>query len=134
MDLEELMTFIKRGSSSREAAEKLREGDLPNTVSPEQVIKHIRVYWEHIFQDWSLLNAVLDRHEAAIRKRWAKKTRSMRKDVLLYCWPNMAPSHRPDIVASRKESARQKGTSEYQDSYIYPYINQEDLLKPNMLP
>jgi hypothetical protein len=47
--------------------------------------------------------------------------------------------HRPDFDAFRKKSAQQKknGTmapgTKYKDQFMWPYINQEDLLKPRAL-
>ncbi|KAK3351069.1 LOW QUALITY PROTEIN: hypothetical protein B0H65DRAFT_567970 [Neurospora tetraspora] len=47
----------------------------------------------------------------------------------------MAPNHRPDFEAFLKESEQQRmmGTK-YRDWFIWPYINQEDLSRPRLLP
>ena len=46
----------------------------------------------------------------------------------------MATTHRPDFEAFRLESpqAREAGTR-FREAYLWPYINQEDLLKPKIL-
>lgn len=47
----------------------------------------------------------------------------------------MATSHRPDFDAFRKESSRQRqaGGTRYRDCYLWPHVNQEDLLKTKTL-
>jgi len=48
--------------------------------------------------------------------------------------PNMAIQHRPDMEAWRNETPakRAKGTR-FREAYMWPYINQEDLLKSKAL-
>ena len=77
---------------------------------------------------------MLERYEEVLRKRWIKKTGEQRRKVLLNVSPNMPATHRPDFEALRRESAEKprSGTMFY-DSFLLPSINQEDLMKPNML-
>ena len=88
-----------------------------------------------IFENFRFLGAVLDRHEATIHRRWLKKTNKLRLKVILEAWgAKMAASHRPDFEAIELESEyeRLQGTA-YRDSYLWPYINEEDLCKPKSL-
>ncbi|KAI7773168.1 hypothetical protein LA080_011723 [Diaporthe eres] len=89
------------------------------------------------------LRAILERHEAAIQKRWLKKTNAQRRAMLLKVWPKMALEHHADFAAF-KAIARQhyKGTrdrndgwdkAKHRDPFMWPYINQEDLSKPKAL-
>jgi hypothetical protein len=41
-------------------------------------------------------------------KRWTKKTKQQRLQVLLAAWPNMPTMYRPDFAAFRKESVAQR--------------------------
>ena len=81
------------------------------------------------------LGAVLDRHQATINKRWAKKTRNQRVEILLSAWPKMSTTHRPDFDAFKRETEqqRQAGTK-FREAYMWPFINLEDLSKPKTMP
>ncbi|KAF9100522.1 hypothetical protein BGX27_000354 [Mortierella sp. AM989] len=99
--------------------------------TPNEVRKEARERVTNIFKDWTLLNHIVQRYEATIQKRWLKKTREQRKNILLTAWPNMSASHRPDMEAFFREKAR--GTTAFREAYLWPHINQEDLLKPKLL-
>ncbi|KAF2688061.1 hypothetical protein K458DRAFT_401459 [Lentithecium fluviatile CBS 122367] len=107
---------------------------IPKMISPAQVKKEARERSRQIFKDWELLNAILDRHEPTILKRWTKKSRSQRVKILLDAWPNMSATHRPDFLAFRSEAERQReaGTT-FREAYMWPQINQEDLSKSKTL-
>ncbi|KAK3689894.1 hypothetical protein B0T22DRAFT_499480 [Podospora appendiculata] len=82
-----------------------------------------------------LLHAILDRHEAVIQKRWYKKTRAQRLAILLKAWPGMPTTHRPDFAAFRQNATRMNSLAvQLRGSFIWPYINQEDLANPKTLP
>ncbi|PYI03682.1 hypothetical protein BO78DRAFT_463113 [Aspergillus sclerotiicarbonarius CBS 121057] len=84
----------------------------------------------NIFRDWALLNRIMERLEGTVRKRWLKRTGEQRKHLLLSAWPNMPPTHRPDIEAFRREPP---GNPKYREDYMWPHINLEDLLNPKLL-
>jgi hypothetical protein len=88
-----------------------------------------------IFQHWNRLHSILEQYEDVLRKRWIKKSREQRKKVLLTAWPNMAVTHRPDFGALARETddVRRRNASRFGNEYLFPYINLEDLLKPNNL-
>ena len=82
-----------------------------------------------MFEYWNDLRQVLDRHEEVIRKRWLKKSREQRINIIKAAWNRpMATTHRPDFVALRKG-----GQSKFLDAYMWPYINQEDLVRGKTL-
>ncbi|KAF9560858.1 hypothetical protein EC968_005975 [Mortierella alpina] len=112
-----------------------KAGQLPQPAgfpTPAEVRRESRQRVTQIFKDWNLLNHIVQRHEATIQKRWLKKTREQRKSVLLRAWPNMADTHRPDLEAFFKESNGNTRTID-RAAYLWPHINQEDLLKPKLL-
>lgn len=88
-----------------------------------------------IFFNYELLNGILLRHESTIRKRWTKKTRQQRINILLKAWPGMPPNHRPDYEAFRRTGHQpQLGVKSATGSFMWPYINQEDLSQTQSLP
>jgi hypothetical protein len=80
--------------------------------------------------DWRTLEQILERFEAALRKRWTKKTKASRTALLLEAWLGMPRIHRPDFRALEKEGPQLKlqGTK-LRESYVWPYLNVEDLVK-----
>jgi hypothetical protein len=108
-------------------------GNLPKPSSfptAAEVRNEARERAKKIFDDWTLINRIVECHEATIRKRWLKKTRGQRKTILLTSWPDMSLSHRPDIAAFIRESQRRP--TKFKEAYLWPHINQEDLLKPKL--
>ncbi|KAF1993897.1 hypothetical protein P154DRAFT_47978 [Amniculicola lignicola CBS 123094] len=108
---------------------------IPKVASPTEIQKHVKEFSTQIFSDWAILKAILDRHESTIHKRWAKKGRKQRVELLLAAWPNMSATHRPDFLAFTKETERERerGTK-FRDAYMWPYVNLEDLSKPKTVP
>ncbi|POR38810.1 Uncharacterized protein TPAR_00995 [Tolypocladium paradoxum] len=103
--------------------------------SPADVRRDAQRLSASVFASYEKLQAILARHEATIQKRWAKKKKQQRLDTMTSAWgPGMPTAHRPDFEAFRKESNQQrdKGT-QYRDHFMWPHINQEDLLKPKTL-
>ncbi|KAH7191202.1 hypothetical protein DER44DRAFT_794629 [Fusarium oxysporum] len=109
-------------------------GPMPELPSPAKVRRQAGEYSAKVFASHHLLKQILERHEATIQKRWTKKTRQQRLQILLKAWPAMPASHRPDFEAFRRESKeeRERG-SKYKDHYMWPYINQEDLSQPKLM-
>lgn len=107
---------------------------MPEFKSPGEVRKEAAARSKSIFNSFDTLSKILDRHEATIQRRWIERTRAQRLKVLLSAWPDMPASHRPDFTVFRKEgggSGIQSTTS--RGTFIWPYINQEDLLKPKTM-
>ncbi|KAE8389414.1 hypothetical protein BDV23DRAFT_157235 [Aspergillus alliaceus] len=110
-----------------------RQTGLPMPSSmpkPAEVRHEARARATNILSDAALLNRILERFESTIQKRWLKRTREQRKKVILAAWPDMPLSHRPDWEAFDKGSP---GDPQYRGAFMWPYINQEDLLKPKIL-
>ncbi|KAJ5342708.1 hypothetical protein N7541_011832 [Penicillium brevicompactum] len=102
--------------------------------SPGEVRKEATARSESIFNSFDTLSKIFDRREVTIQRRWIKRTRAQRLKVLLSAWPDMPASHRPDFTVFRKEgggSGTQSPTS--RGSFVWSYINQEDLLKPKTM-
>ncbi|CAG7950189.1 unnamed protein product [Penicillium olsonii] len=101
---------------------------LPDMKSPAEVRKKAAARKEEIFSKHKILRLILERHEATIQKRWLKKTRQQRLKILLDAWPDMPANHRPDFEAFSKEAVKDRlqGTTK-RGSFIWPYVNQQDL-------
>lgn len=104
-------------------------------ATPEEVVRDARALSNNVFSSYYTLREIILRHEETIQKRWAKKTRQQRQKILLDAWPGMAASHRPDFEAFRHTNRESNPVSrqEYKAYYMWPHINQDDLLKPKAL-
>ncbi|KAI1617156.1 hypothetical protein EDD36DRAFT_155100 [Exophiala viscosa] len=94
--------------------------------------KNVKEYNDTISDSWAQLHRILERREAALRKRWLKKTKEQRTTILLAAWPGMPKVHRPDFQAILKHNSV-RGTSSSRaiiDTALFkwPFINLEDLL------
>ncbi|KAJ4327131.1 hypothetical protein N0V84_002393 [Fusarium piperis] len=121
--------------SNPESFLKAMGGPMPKMPSPAEVRREAEEKSRDIFAAYDTLRNIIQRHEATIQKRWSKKTRQQRLQVLLNAWPGMPASHRPDFEAFRKEpkEQRERGTR-YRGYFMWPDINQEDLSQPKMMP
>ncbi|XP_044724835.1 C2H2 and C2HC zinc finger [Hirsutella rhossiliensis] len=107
---------------------------VPTYKSPADVRREAQQRSSSIFASYHRLQAILVRHEATIQRRWAKKKKQQRLEILLSAWPGMAKMHRPDFEAFRKESIQSKHLpTSYKDRFMWAYINQEDLSTPKAL-
>lgn len=74
---------------------------MPKTVHPKKVRSEALERSTAIFTHWNILRAILDRHEETIHKRWLKKTKTQRVEMLLRAWPNMVSCcHRLSSLAA----------------------------------
>ena len=101
-------------------------------IELEDARSEVRDRSKKILAYWSLLQLVLAGHEATIQKRWMKKSPQKRKDMLLQKWPEMPRRHRPDVEAFRTESDMLERVLD-RNTYLFPHLNLEDLLKPKLL-
>ncbi|KAF4969542.1 hypothetical protein FSARC_3225 [Fusarium sarcochroum] len=109
-------------------------GPMPELPSPTEVRRRANENSTKIFSSYHSLKQILGRHEGTIQKRWTKKTRQQRLQILLKAWPAMPTSHRPDFEAFRKESKEERERGfKYKDHFMWPYINQEDLSQPKLM-
>ncbi|KAI0096982.1 hypothetical protein GGR51DRAFT_542202 [Nemania sp. FL0031] len=107
----------------------------PKIPKPSEVRQEAKDRSTNIFAYYEELQSILERHEATIRKRWEKKTRTQRLAILLQAWPGMPPTHRPDFGAFYKHAGNLNSVAiQHRSSFIWPLINQEDLGEPKTLP
>ena len=106
--------------------------DAPPIPTPEKLREDVASYAARIFANQRLLQQILDRHEATIQKRWEKRGKAQRLAVLLELWPNMPPTHRPDFAAFRRHGSRTGAPGE-REAFMWPMINQEDLVEARAL-
>ncbi|KAL2853042.1 hypothetical protein BJX68DRAFT_265279 [Aspergillus pseudodeflectus] len=110
------------------------EGPLPEVKSLEDVRREIRSRSGSIYEHYESLQAILQRHENTIQRRWLMKSRQERLAILLSAWPNMTSSHRPDFDVFWKGSyVIHDYDGGPRERFLCPYINQEDLLVPKAL-
>ncbi|KAJ8119200.1 hypothetical protein ONZ43_g3808 [Nemania bipapillata] len=106
----------------------------PRIPRPSEVQQEAKDRSTKIFAYYEKLHGILERHEATIRKRWEKKTRTQRLGVLLQAWPDMPLTHRPDFAAFYKHARNLNSVArQYRSSFIWPIVNQEDLGDPKTL-
>lgn len=106
----------------------IRTDELP------QIRRTIKETADRIFANYRELQAVIERHEATIQKRWSKKSELKRRTVLLGAWPKMASDHRPDVELVRRQKPGQVFTGVERDAFLMPFINLQDLSKTEPLP
>ncbi|RYP76428.1 hypothetical protein DL769_003634 [Monosporascus sp. CRB-8-3] len=106
----------------------------PKVVMPADVRQEAKDRPRSIFANYELLRHILERHEATIQKRWEKKTRKQRLTILAELWPGMPTTHRPDFGFRKNAGRLDDAAVQHRGSFIWPYINQEDLAKAKTLP
>ncbi|KAI1264069.1 hypothetical protein F5Y18DRAFT_392433 [Xylariaceae sp. FL1019] len=107
----------------------------PRMLKPSEIRREVNDRRGQIFAHYHTLRSILERHEATIRRRWEKKSRTARIGILLQAWPGMALTHRPDFAAFRKDARNLNDAAiQHRSSFIWPTINQEDLSDPKTLP
>ncbi|KAI4713849.1 hypothetical protein J4E89_001297 [Alternaria sp. Ai002NY15] len=83
---------------------------------------------------WTTLCSIIIKFEGEIRARWLKKSKAQRKAILEKAWPTQLPkNHRPDIDRSVLNACPHQRHSHGLAQYAFPYLNLEDLTKPNPL-
>ncbi|CAJ2513942.1 Uu.00g020610.m01.CDS01 [Anthostomella pinea] len=105
-------------------------------TTPTEARREARQLSESIFSSWKQLSTILDKREEVRQKRWTKKTKNQRAQILLAAWPCiggsgtvMPVSHRPDMKLILQPNARKTKAS-----FMWPYINLEDLSDNKFLP
>lgn len=105
---------------------------MPIFMTAPEVNSKQQKFASSIFESWVTLASLVAQHEVTIRKRWLQKTREKRRQILLTAWPEMAPTHRPDLAIFRR-SGSSRSEQAKRSAYLFPYINVEDLLVPKTL-
>ncbi|RAK81302.1 uncharacterized protein BO72DRAFT_518830 [Aspergillus fijiensis CBS 313.89] len=111
------------------------KGPKSTARSESEIRQEAEARSETIYTSYDTLHRILERHEATISKRWLKRTRQQRLKVLLEAWPDMPAVHRPDLDTWRKGAYNPKRARapRCRDCFMWPYINQEDLVSPKVL-
>ncbi len=100
-------------------------------IAPSIAKKQARGHSEKIFKSCAVLWQILASREELIRRRWMKKSKDQRRQILLTAWPSMPARHRPDFHQVFDPSAR--GDPNNEDIFKWPGINLEDLLQAKTL-
>ena len=92
-----------------------------------EVKKAARQRSSDIFKKFEQVEEILQRHEALIRKRWLKKTPEQRRKLFKAVWPDIPSAHCPDLTVITSVPHGQRGDAKYTKSFMWPFINLEDL-------
>lgn len=107
---------------------------VPKKLTDDELADLARKFSHRVLTNWARLNAILKRYEDAVQRRWMKKNGKQRRCILLEAWPDMAPTHRPDFAGFRKAFKNHPRSRTMQSkSYLWPYINLEDLMQRHLL-
>ncbi|KAF7907326.1 uncharacterized protein EAF01_004913 [Botrytis porri] len=106
----------------------------PITLKEDEIATTI-LKAEELTKNWDLLRKIMSAYEPVIRKRWSKKSKVKRAQLLQEVYPEIPKQHGSDFDNMR---ARWVGapikSNEYQRSMETPYINLEDLTQGMFLP
>ncbi|KAL8725247.1 MAG: hypothetical protein Q9166_007486 [cf. Caloplaca sp. 2 TL-2023] len=105
-----------------------------NILTLAQAKPVIQEHVKSISDDFLRLRNILGKHESTLQKRWLKKTKDQRINLLLSAWPKMAQYHRADfrLLWQEKDPAKW-GDIQHRDKFMYPDINLEDLAQAKPL-
>ncbi|SMR52802.1 unnamed protein product [Zymoseptoria tritici ST99CH_1E4] len=108
---------------------------VPTTITPSEVRKTRSHRAASIFKNYHLLHGILERHEATIQKRWNKRSNPQKRAILTKAWGSKMPSgHRPDFQHLRKGTATiPQNDMQHRQEYMWPFINEEGLMKSKTL-
>jgi hypothetical protein len=126
---------------ARNLMSQLKDIQPPVALSATAALAERSERANNIFCQFNLLRMVLDRHEATIQRRWLNKSKKQRREIIGEAWGDMRPSHRPDWEYLNKMRAMAPGRDgpstdfirDLVDALEWPYINEEDLTKPQSL-
>jgi hypothetical protein len=108
------------------------ENTKPRQLSVTEALNLRSELVDNMHELLSSIGHILMCHESTIQKRWFKWKQEQRRAILLKSWgSNMALHHRPDWHAIYGQT--DKNETESGIALMYPYINQEDLVKPRSL-
>jgi hypothetical protein len=128
--------FLEETAVDRLMKHQASQVPLEHIRSAQECGELAKALTAELFRSWTTLWFLVLSNEAIIRKRWLKKSRAHKQELLLEAWPNMSARHRPDLerYLSGRDStlAKAQGSANF-DEYMWPHINLEDLLRPTAL-
>ncbi|KAL8953999.1 MAG: hypothetical protein Q9222_000160 [Ikaeria aurantiellina] len=108
-----------------------------DTIQYRRVVADTKMTLDELFDAWSQLRLIVAKYENTINKRWAKKTATQRKAILLQAWPHMSPSHRPDMQLwhheRRMPGYHKRDKDATRNALRFPHISIEDMSQPKNL-
>lgn len=106
----------------------------PITLKEDEIVAAM-LKAEELTKNWSLLRKILGAYEPVIRKRWPKKSKVKRAQLLREVYPEIPKQHAPefDILRDRWNDIPLNSNG-YQKFMETPYINLEDLTQGMFLP
>ncbi|KAH7918874.1 hypothetical protein BV22DRAFT_1134269 [Leucogyrophana mollusca] len=113
---------------------------LPKHLRPEAIwsqeyaqVKITRDLQE-LFHVYDTLHGIVLAHEDTLRKRWTKRTRAKKRELLRTAWPGIPGGHAPDVTvikeASGKSDYKSRLASQRTD-FLLNFVNLEDLTDCN---
>ncbi|GME26732.1 uncharacterized protein BDBG_07883 [Neofusicoccum parvum] len=119
--------------STREAIIDFEE-ELTDDLTIQEAQALAATHSKTIFEVRLLIKMVLDHHEDTIRKRWAKKASTKRREVLKAVCDDLPADHCWNIYAATMLLGLPVAEKEYLYGYLWPHLNVEDLIKGDNLP
>ncbi|KAF7955095.1 uncharacterized protein EAE97_000354 [Botrytis byssoidea] len=106
----------------------------PITLKEDEIAAAI-LNAEELTKNWNLLRKILSAYEAVIRKRWPKKSKDKRAQLLREVYPEIQKQHAPEFDNLRARwTGAPVNSNGYQKFMETPYINLEDLTQGMFLP
>jgi hypothetical protein len=124
---------------AREFESMLQNYRSPVVLSAAAALAERSARVKSIFVHFAILQTVLDRHEAKLHRRWLKKSKKQRRELVLGAWGTMPQSHRPELDflgtfdRLHDDGLPKTFLQDKLDALEWPYINQEDLTKSRSL-
>ncbi|PVH84148.1 hypothetical protein DL98DRAFT_584726 [Cadophora sp. DSE1049] len=96
---------------------------------PEDIQDEAAFRAASIFRSMERLQYILDSYQELVLKRWSKKTRGAREDILLEAWPDIPLTHRPDFALFHRFEPLQYPVTDPHELIAakFPSLNVEDL-------
>ncbi|TGO47477.1 hypothetical protein BOTNAR_0523g00010 [Botryotinia narcissicola] len=106
----------------------------PITLKEDEIAAAI-LNAEELTKNWSLLRKILGAYEPVIRKRWPKKSKVKRAQLLREVYPEIPKQHAPEFDNLRARWTGAPVNSNRNQKFMEtPYINLEDLTQGIFLP
>lgn len=113
-----------------------------STETTETFARHAGAMSKNICDDYHALIETWNQYGTLLRQRWGAMSMDEQRNLLLTVYPEMPLEHNPDEALNLKiaqTAFQSKGVKSSRlpknlDAMRWPYLNAEDLLKPDALP